>query len=58
MLATTLVAMFLKIRDFWASEAYLLLAIGIGILALAIWLAIEATIKLTTSRGRDSVSTE
>ena len=51
MLATTLVAMFLKIRDFWNSGAYLLLAIGVGILGLAIWLAIEATIKLTSSRG-------
>ncbi len=51
MLATTLVAMFLKMRDFWNSEAYLLLAIGGGILGLAIWLAIEATIKLTSSRG-------
>ena len=51
MLSTTLVAMFLKIRDFWNSGAYLLLAIGVGILGLAIWLAIEATIKLTSSRG-------
>ncbi len=50
MLATTLVAMFLKMRDFWNSEAYLLLAIGGGILGLAIWLAIEAAIKLTSSR--------
>ena len=50
MLATTLVAMFLKIRDFWNSEAYLLLAIGGSILGLAIWLAIEAAIKLTSSR--------
>ena len=52
MLATTLVAMFLKMRDFWNSEAYLLLAIGGGILGLAIWLAIEAAIKLTSSRDR------
>ncbi len=50
MLATTLVAMFLKIRDFWNSGAYLLLAIGGSILGLAIWLAIEAAIKLTSSR--------
>jgi len=54
MLATTLVAMFLKIRDFWNSQAYLLLAIGIGVLGLAIWLAIEAIIKLKTSRNTGS----
>ncbi len=58
MLATTLVAMFLKIRDFWNSEAYLLLAIGGGILGLAIWLAIEAAIKLTSSRNKGDEPTE
>ena len=50
MLSTTLVAMFLKIRDFWNSGAHLLLVIGGAILGLAVWLTIEATIKLTSSR--------
>lgn len=50
MLLTTLVAMFLKMRDFWNSGAHLLLVIGVAILGLAVWLAIEATVRLTTSR--------
>lgn len=53
MLATTLVAMTIKIRDFWNQDATLLLVVGIAILLLSIWLSIEAIIRLRQDlRGR------
>ena len=42
MLATTLIAMLIKIRDFWNQEAHFLLLLGVGILMLSVWLTVEA----------------
>lgn len=44
MLSITLIAMVLKLRDFWEKQSIPLLLVGISILLLAIWLLIEAFI--------------
>ncbi len=50
MLATTLTAMIIKLRDFWNSGSYLLLVLGGMIFLLSIWLAVEAVIRVAKSR--------
>jgi carbon starvation protein len=47
MLLTTLTAMVIKLRDFWNLQTYPLLIVGSGILVLALWLAVEAVLKVT-----------
>ena len=51
MLVTTLVAMCFKLRDFWTSGAHLLLIVGGIILALSLWLGVEAALKLRKGKG-------
>lgn len=51
MLVTTLIAMYLKIRDFWNQGAMLLLVLGVGILLLSVWLSLEAVQKIRQSRA-------
>ena len=46
MLITTLVAMSHKMLDFWDSGAHLLLIVGGVILALSLWLGVEAILRL------------
>ena len=49
MLTTTIIAMVLNVRRFYLAENYLLLAVGSILLALAVWLVVEAVLRL--SRG-------
>ena len=49
MMVTTLAAMSVKIRDFYRDDAYLLLAIGMSIMGLSLWLAVEAGLRLKRS---------
>lgn len=51
MIITTVVAMLIKIRDFWEVESYLLLAIGLGVFGLSIWLVVEAILRVRRGRG-------
>ena len=46
MLVTTVVAMVIKLRDFWSLEAYALLILGAGIFLISIWLTVEALVRL------------
>ena len=46
MLATTLTAMVIKMRDFWSTGSYLLLVLGGMIFLLSVWLAVEAIIRV------------
>ncbi|HXV65025.1 MAG TPA: carbon starvation protein A, partial [Vicinamibacteria bacterium] len=52
MIATTIVAMTLKMSDFYRSGNVLLLVMGGGILGLALWLVVEALLRLGRLRGR------
>lgn len=45
MLITTLVAMTIKIGDFWNQGLFLLLVIGGGIFLLSVWLSVEAAVR-------------
>lgn len=54
MLATTLVAMSYKMSDFWNSGAHLLLVVGGIILALSLWLGVEAALRLKRGTGKPS----
>lgn len=51
MIITTVVAMLIKIRDFWEVESYLLLAIGLGVFGLSIWLVVEAILRVRRGKG-------
>ncbi len=51
MISTTVVAMLIKIKDFWEVESYLLLAIGLGVFGLSIWLVVEAILRVRKGRG-------
>ena len=51
MIGTTVVAMLIKIKDFWEVESYLLLAIGLGVFGLSIWLVVEAILRVRKGRG-------
>ena len=46
MMITTLVAMSIKMRDFWNLRSYLLLTVGAIVLGLSLWLAVESVLKL------------
>ena len=50
MLITTLTAMVIKIRDFWNSETYLLLVLGVGIFLLSFWLGLEAVLRVRAGK--------
>ena len=50
MLITTLVAMIIKLKDFWSKEANLLLFLGSGIFLLSIWLTVEAILRIIQSQ--------
>ncbi len=50
MLVTTMTAMVIKLRDFWNLQTYLLLILGLGILVLAVWLTVEAVIRLRATQ--------
>jgi carbon starvation protein len=56
MIFTTVTAMGLKIGDFYRSGSTLLLVLGGGILALALWLLLEAALRL--SRARDPAASQ
>lgn len=47
MLLTTLVAMAIKMRDFWMNGTYLLLVLGAGIFIISVWLAVEAALRIS-----------
>ncbi|MEE8583498.1 MAG: carbon starvation protein A [Acidobacteriota bacterium] len=46
MLLTTLLAMSIKIGDFWEQGTWLLLVLGVGILGLSVWLSVEAALRI------------
>ena len=46
LLATTMVAMALNVRDFWYEKEWPLLAIGIALIALATWLVVESALRV------------
>ncbi|MBI2821698.1 MAG: carbon starvation protein A, partial [Acidobacteria bacterium] len=50
MMATTMTAMIIKVRDYWKLRAELLLALGSLILLLSVWLAIEAALRVAGER--------
>jgi carbon starvation protein len=45
MLATTIVAMVLKVGDFYRAGRHILLVMGVVILVLAFWLIVEGTLR-------------
>ena len=51
MLLTTLLAMSIKIGDFWEQGTWLLLVLGVGILGLSVWLSVEAVLRIRQSRA-------
>lgn len=46
LLATTMVAMLLNVRDFWREREWPLLAIGIALIGLALWLVVESALRV------------
>ncbi len=46
MMVTTLVAMAIKMRDFWTLRTYILLVVGGIILGLSLWLAVESVLRV------------
>lgn len=50
MLATTMVAMIIKMRDFWKLGAHLLLLLGALIFLLSLWLGVEAALRIINGR--------
>jgi carbon starvation protein len=52
MIVTTIIAMSLKIGDFYQSGRTLLLVLGGVVLALAVWLVLEGALRLSRERGR------
>ena len=51
MMVTTLVAMAIKMGDFWNLKSYLLLSVGGIVLGLSLWLVVESVLKGV--QGRD-----
>ena len=47
MMVTTLVAMAIKMRDFWNLKSYLLLSVGGIVLGLSLWLVAESLLRVT-----------
>ena len=47
MMITTLVAMAIKMRDFWNLKSYLLLSVGGIVLGLSLWLVAESVLRVT-----------
>ena len=47
MMVTSLVAMAIKMRDFWNLRSYLLLSVGGIILGLSLWLVAESVLRVT-----------
>lgn len=52
MLVTTLAAMVLNVRTYFTRGNYLLLGMGVVLLALAIWLVVEGVIRLKQARSK------
>ena len=50
MMVTTLVAMTIKMRDFWNLQSYVLLSVGAIILGLSLWLAVESVLRVVQGR--------
>ena len=50
MMVTTLVAMAIKMRDFWNLKSYLLLSVGGIVLGLSLWLVAESVLKVLQGR--------
>ena len=50
MLITTITAMLIKLNDFWELDSYLLLAVGLAILLLTLWLTAEALLRVVRER--------
>jgi hypothetical protein len=46
MMVTSMIAMALNVRDFWRADQHLLLVVGGALLALAVWLCVEAALSL------------
>jgi carbon starvation protein len=51
MLVTTIVAMILNVRGFYNSGSYLLLAVGLMLLLLALWLTVEGVLGFARARA-------
>jgi len=56
MMVTTLTAMALKLRDFWSSGERVLLVVGAAILAIAVWLVVEALLAVRRYRRSPPVT--
>ncbi len=52
MMITTLVAMGIKMRDFWNLGSYLLLSVGGIVLGLSLWLTVESVLRVRGDRER------
>lgn len=50
MMGTTLIAMTIKMRDFWHLQSYVLLSVGAIILGLSLWLAVESVLRVVQGR--------
>ena len=50
MMVTTVIAMLIKLGDFWDLKTYPLLVVGAGILLLSLWLALEAVLRVIKIR--------
>ena len=51
LLATTLVAMVEKVGDFYAAREWLLVALGLLLIFITLWLVVEAWLKLRSMRS-------
>ena len=51
MLATTITAMILSVRDFYGSGSHLLLVVGLVVLVLALWLTVEGVLSFARARA-------
>ena len=51
MLVTTIVAMIIKLRDFWSLGAHTLLVLGAAIFLISVWLATEAALRIIKRGG-------
>ena len=51
MMITTMVAMILNVRDFYNGESHLLLAVGLVLLMLAVWLTVEGVLRFKQTRA-------